>query len=382
MGRADRAKEDPSSLLLAQKTELIGELAQAMANHFNNIMMSVTGYAELELKRASATDRRALEQVLANATRATLLIQALLEFSRKHTSSQQSIELNAVISDLSELVKDLLGERVDLSLKLEANPSIICADPVDVQQSLFALLIVARNEMAGAGTLTVSTSLVELNREFIANENRSKPGEYVVLSVESQPAQARNQSAREAKGDKNARLNSSLDSVRAIVRDCHGLMRLSNETDMKRAFKLYFPARTTEVVNDSSPVLPRSPAVARTILVVEDDDAVRVPASEFLKMEGFKVLQARTGNEALSVVQQSRSPLDILIADLFMPKMNGHQVAAKLLEQYPDLKIIYMSGDPGRSAALAGGTAPQDATLRKPFRLNVLRDRIHDLLGE
>jgi two-component system, cell cycle sensor histidine kinase and response regulator CckA len=99
-------------------------------------------------------------------------------------------------------------------------------------------------------------------------------------------------------------------------------------------------------------------------------------------MEGFKVLQARTGNEALSVVQQSRSPLDILIADLFMPKMNGHQVAAKLLEQYPDLKIIYMSGDPGRSAALAGGTASQDATLRKPFRLNVLRDRIHDLLGE
>jgi CheY-like chemotaxis protein len=382
MGRAaDRVKETSPALQLTHKTELIGELAQAMANHFNNIMMAVTGYAELELKRASAMDKRALEQVLANATRASLLIQTLLEFSRKHTSAPQSIELNAVISDLSELVKDLLGERVDLSLKLDANPSIIYADRVDVQQSLFAVLIAARNEIGAAGTLTVSTSLIELNREFIGSDNRSKPGDYVVLSVESKPLQAGNKSVRDAKGDKGAKLSLSLDAVRAIVRDCHGLVRLSSETDVKRAFKLYFPATQTEAINDSSPVLPRNPAVARTILVVEDDDAVRVPASEFLKMEGFKVLQARTGNEALSVVQQSRSPLDILIADCFMPKMNGHEVAEKLLEQYPDLKVIYMSGDPNRSHAVTG-KASQDATLRKPFRLNVLRDRIHDLLGE
>jgi CheY-like chemotaxis protein len=117
------------------------------------------------------------------------------------------------------------------------------------------------------------------------------------------------------------------------------------------------------------------------VLIVEDDDAVRVPAVEFLMMEGFKVLQAKTGAEALNVVQQSRSSLDILIADIFMPKMNGYQVAAKLLEQHPDLKILYISGDPGRSS-LGMGESPQPATLRKPFRLNVLRDKIHDLLGE
>lgn len=122
--------------------------------------------------------------------------------------------------------------------------------------------------------------------------------------------------------------------------------------------------------------------MARTILVVEDDDAVRLPAAEFLKMEGFKVLQARTGSEALNLVQQSRSSLDILIADIFMPKMSGHEVAAKLLEQHPDLKILYMSGDPSRSGSTGTLNLPQNATLRKPFRLNVLRDKIHDLLGE
>jgi DNA-binding NtrC family response regulator len=121
--------------------------------------------------------------------------------------------------------------------------------------------------------------------------------------------------------------------------------------------------------------------VARTVLVVEDDEAVRVPASEFLMMDGFKVLQARTGAEALNVVQQSRSPLDVLVTDIFMPKMNGHDLAAQLLDQNPELKVLYMSGDPGRTNPSAtNGKA--HATLRKPFRLNTLRDRIHDLLGE
>jgi two-component system, cell cycle sensor histidine kinase and response regulator CckA len=379
MSRASqRLQENPASPLQVQKAELIGELAQAMANHFNNIMMAVTGYAELELKRANAKDKRALEMVLANATRATLLIQTLLDFSRNRTSTAQPIELNAVIGDLSELLKDLLGERVDLSLRLDANPSIIHADRVDVQQGLFALLIAARNEIVDAGQITMSTSLVELNKEFIGNEDQSKPGEYVALSLEAKLAQDRARPARDAKGDRKV----SLDTVRAIVCECHGLMRTSSEDGVKSTFKLYFPFGKGEVVCDSSPALPRNPAVARTILVVEDDDAVRLPASEFLMMEGFKVLQARTGEEALAVVQQSRSAPDILITDLFMPKMNGHEVAAKLLDQYSDLKIIYMSGDPGRSGAPGAGKESQSATLRKPFRLNVLRDKIHDLLGE
>ena len=118
------------------------------------------------------------------------------------------------------------------------------------------------------------------------------------------------------------------------------------------------------------------------VLVVEDDEAVRIPASEFLMMEGFKVLQARTGSEALRLVEQIRSPLDLLITDIFMPKMDGHEVAAKLLEQHPKLKVLYMSGDPGRSGSASTGKIPQSAILRKPFRLDKLRDKIHDLMGE
>jgi two-component system, cell cycle sensor histidine kinase and response regulator CckA len=377
---SNHVEANSSSLLLAQKNELIAELAQAMANQFNNIMMSVTGYAELELKKASTRDNRALEQMLANTTRATLLIQALLEVSRKRPPSPQLLDLNVLISDVSDVFRDVLGEQVELCIKLDPNSSFIVADRGYIQQSLFTQLIIARNQMAKPGQLTISTSSVELDREFIGNENSSEPGPYVVLSVESKAAKHQD-GTRDAAREKGAKSNLSLGTLRAIVRECHGLVRTTGESGVKDISKLYFPAAQRAAVSDLTPSLPRTPAVARTILVVEDDDAVRMPAAEFLKMEGFKVLQARTGSEALSVVQQSRSALDILVADLFMPKMSGQEVAAKLLEQYPDLKIIYMSGDPGRSTGAAGKTQ-QHAILRKPFRLNVLRDRIHDLLGE
>jgi DNA-binding NtrC family response regulator len=160
------------------------------------------------------------------------------------------------------------------------------------------------------------------------------------------------------------------------------LARFSIEPGVGSIFKLYFPASVREVMTEQDQTLPRNLAVARTILIVEDDDAVRIPAAEFLMMEGFKVLQARTGSEALNVVQQSRSSLDILVTDILMPKMNGHEVAAALLEHHPCLKVLYISGDPGRATSSGPANMPPNATLRKPFRLNTLRENIHDLLGE
>lgn len=371
-------QHDLRALLATQKNELVGELAQAMANQFNNIMMAVTSYAELELKKSNRKDRHGLEQVLNNATRATSLIQKLLAFSRKHTSSPQALELDAVITDMSALLKELLGEHADLNLVLDANSEIICADRVDVEQALLALVVIARDATDGAGQVTVSTSTVNLDQEFVGANDGAEPGRHVVLCVANdEPA-----TARESNLDQGQRVSLSLAAVRGFIKDGRGLARFANEPGVGSSFKLYFPASSKEAAEEHSRTLPRNPAVARTILVVEDDDAVRVPAAEFLMMEGFKVLQARTGAEALSVVKQSRSSLDMLVTDIFMPKMNGHEVAGILLEQHPDLKVLYISGDPGRAALpTANGVSP-DATLRKPFRLNILRDMIHDLLGE
>jgi two-component system cell cycle sensor histidine kinase/response regulator CckA len=380
--RARDKQDDLRTLRLAQKSELIGELAQATSNQFNNLMMAITGYAELELKKANARDRRALEQVLAHATHATSLIQKLLDFSRKHTPSPQPLELDVVVTQTVHLLKELCGPHTELVLKLGADSGVVHADRVDVEQTLFALILIARNVVAGTAPLTLSTSLVNLDREFIGIQGGAKSGNYVVVTVDSNGATHGGSSAPEEGLDQGQRVSLALEAVRAIVEDCHGLVRFSNEPAGSSSFKVFFPASGKTACDKVSRKVPRNPAVTRTILVVEDDDAVRVTAAEYLMMQGFKVLQARTGGEALNVVQQSRSPLDILITDIFMPKMSGHEVAAKLLEEYPDLKVLYMSGDPGRSSSSASSRVSGDATLRKPFPFKILMDRIHDLLGE
>lgn len=376
------SQADPRSVLLIQKSELIGELAQAMANQFNNIMMAVTGYAELELKKAGSKETKSLERVLTHATQATFLIQKLLDFSRARAASPQPFELDQSLNEINELLRELLGEHTELFLTLGAKSQIIHADRIEVERALFALAVVVRNSMTGGGKMTVSTSVVDLDQAFIGTD-AAEPGTFLALAVECHPADARpKRSAKHKNFDQSQTVNLSLAAVRGIVKECSGLARISIDPGAGSSFKLYFPVLAPEAALEQDRTLPRNPAVARTILVVEDDDAVRVPASEFLMMEGFKVLQARTGGEALNVVQQSRSSLDILVTDILMPKMNGHEVAAALREQHPDLKVLYISGDPGRTAPPSGARIPANATLRKPFRLNILRDKIHDLLSE
>jgi CheY-like chemotaxis protein len=365
-----------------QKSELIGELAQAMANQFNNIMMAVTSYAELELKKAGSKEKKSVERVLTHATQATFLIQKLLDFSRARAASPQPFELDQSLNEMNELLRELLGERIDLSVTPGAKSHIIHADRIELEQALFALALIARNSIPGDGKMMVSTSVVDLDQAFIGTE-AAEPGKFLALAVETHPAEGSKTKphAKHNRIDQSQTVNLSLAAVRGIVKDCRGLARISIEPGAGSSFKLYFPALAREAAPERNVNLPRTPAVARTILLVEDDDAVRVPAAEFLMMEGFKVLQARAGSEALNVVQQSRSSLDILVTDILMPKMNGHEVAAALREQHPDLKVLYISGDPGKTAP-SGAGIPVDAVLRKPFRLNSLRDKIHDLLGE
>ncbi len=377
-GSLSHESQDIRALLLTQKNELIGELAQAMANQFNNIMMAVTSYAELELKRASRKDRHGLEQVITHATRATALIQKLLSFSRKHTPSPEPLELDEVITDLSSLLREVLGEQSDLAVKLDAASEMISADRVEFEQTLLTLVVIARNTMEGSGQLAISTAIADIKDDFIGENDRAGAGRYVVVAVEIHAPASPVQSSTL---DQSQRVNLSLAAVRGILKDCHGLARFSNEPGTSSSFKLYLPVFVREAIEEQGANIRRNPAVARTILVVEDDDAVRIPAAEFLMMEGFKVLQARTGTEALNLVQQSRSSLDILVTDIFMPKMNGHEVAASLLEQHPELKVLYISGDTERNVRPAAEKA-SNTMLRKPFRLNMLRDKIHDLLGE
>jgi two-component system, cell cycle sensor histidine kinase and response regulator CckA len=221
--------------------------------------------------------------------------------------------------------------------------------------------------------------VVDLDRKFIENDP-AEPGKYLALTIESSGGNAN--STEQSESDSREASALWLVAVRQVVDRCHGLARLTINPGGGASFRLYFPTLSHVVVGAPDVQSPRNPAIPRTILLVEDDDAVRVPAADFLMMEGFKVLQARTGKEALNAVERSRSSLDLLVTDIFMPKMTGHEVANELLAKNQDLKVLYISGDPDRNVNDGGANTSPSATLRKPFRLNMLRDKIHDLLGE
>lgn len=371
---------DLQTLLLAQKTELIGEITRATANQFNNIMMAITSYAELEMKKAPSSQRRSLEQVLSNAGRATALVQKLLAISRKQALSPQPLDLNNVLTGISSLLEQLTAERVSVVYRLDPSIPTVNADPAEIEQAVLSLAINARNAMTKGGTLTASTRLVDVGKESLGM-SEIEPGKYVVLSIDD-TGYGRTTEELSGSHDQDARMNLSLAAVRGIVKNAGGCVRFNSEPGKGNSFNIYFPTKQQNARELPKRSSPRNVPVARTILVVEDDDAVRIPTSEFLKMEGFKVLQARTGDEAIHVAQQNRSRLDVLITDIVMPKMTGHQVAEKLLDLHSDLKILYMSGDTDEAHPSRTANPPGNAILRKPFRLETLKDRIHELLGE
>jgi CheY-like chemotaxis protein len=206
-------------------------------------------------------------------------------------------------------------------------------------------------------------------------------GKYVMLSI---AISGNNDTAEDLVNscDLDGSTSLSLAAVRGIVTNARGYARFTTEPGKGSSFNIYFPALKQDTQEEPKRSFPRNVPIARTILVVEDNDAVRIPTSEFLKMEGFKVLQARTGEEAIHVAQQNRSRLDVLITDIVMPKMTGHEVAGRLLDLHTDLKVLYMSGDTDGARHPPGIRPPENAILRKPFRLETLKDRIHELLGE
>ena len=380
-GPATDNSTDLKTLLLAQKSELVGELTRAMANQFNNTMMAVTSYAELEIKRLPPNERKSLEQILHSAGRATALVQKLLGISRNQAGTPQPLNLNSVLADIKHLIEQLSGERVSVVYNLDQTIPPVNADPTQIEQLVLSLAINARNAMAKVGTVTISTRLQPMTADSAGETEHAV--DYVMLSVDDTGCGAAAESTERGIGsDQDSRVSMSLAAIRAVVKHADGIPRFSSEPGKGSSFKVYFPALHQDIKAEAAHSTPRKVAVARTVLLVEDDDAVRVPTSELLKMEGFKVLQARTGEEAIHFAQQHKSALDVLITDIVMPSMSGHEVAKTLLELHPGLKVLFISGASEEARSSHDSELSHAARLRKPFRLDALKDKIHELLGE
>jgi CheY-like chemotaxis protein len=236
--------------------------------------------------------------------------------------------------------------------------------------------------MSGAGQLAVSTQLVQLEPETFGSSEPAARGNYALLSVQYTSASLSCGAPGQPIGNQDVRMTQAIAAVRGIVKERRGFLRVSSRPGQGTTFRIYFPALGAEMVQPSEPVSTSVATWTKTILIVEDDVAVRSSAAEFLKMEGFKVLQAGNGPEALQIVSETRSRVDLLVTDIVMAGMNGNEVAAELLKAHPALRILYMSGDADRAAKVQGGLSDGiRAVLQKPFRLNKLNDKVRELLN-
>jgi two-component system cell cycle sensor histidine kinase/response regulator CckA len=363
---------------LAQKTVLLGELAVATSHQFNNIMMAVTSYVEVELKKAPSSTKRSLELILNNASRAAALVQKLFALSRSDSPFPQLVQLNSVIGDLSEVLRLLAGVSIKVRVDLQGDLPKIRADVRELEELLMSLMIHILGTTTIGDGVVYKTLVVKVASGEGDHVRSPRPGSYVALSLHNE------QSIRDAaQGTERRTGDGQMDALRcdflvaAINRSAEnvdGFLKVNRDARGNAFYTVYFPvAQETQTDSGRSPI--KAATTAKTILVVEDDDAVRVPATEFLKMEGFKVLQAKSGQEAIEIAEKN-SGLDLLISDIMMPEMSGREVAKELRRSNPGLRVLFMSGDDSPVST----PDSEEQLLHKPFRLEKLNDKIRALL--
>ncbi len=368
----------------AQKMEAIGRLAGGVAHDFNNLLTVITGYGELALSRCEGSLREDLDAIMEAAYRATTLTRQLLALSRRQISQPRVVDLNGVIHGMERLLRRALGEDVTLELSLPSTLWSVKADPAHLEQVLLNLAVNARDAMPQGGRLIIATANCKAQE---AAALRLPPGQYVRLTVRDTGDGMDPEACRRIfepffstkPRDKGTGLGLSI--VYSIVKQCGGEIFVDSQRGEGTVFTIYLP-RASGIPQPPVARRPAAPKVANreTILLVEDEEAVRRLVRDTLVRHGYTVLDAADGVQALHLFEQHGSRIDLLLTDVVMPQMSGRELALRLTSRRPDLKVMYMSGYTGDVIADHGVLEPGVILLPKPFSGPVLLRRLREAL--
>ena len=382
-------REREEQLRQAQKMEAVGRLAGGIAHDFNNLLTAIMGYSQLLLRKLKDDHplRRYAVEIHQGGERASRLTGQLLAFSRKQVLQPKVLDLNGIINGLDLMLRRLLGEQIQLEARLSSDLGAVKADPGQVEQVLLNLIVNARDAMSHGGRMTIETANVDLDDLSAALRGGVKPGFYVMVSVRDTGCGMDTDTLQHifepfftTKGrEKGTGLG--LATVYGIVRQSGGGIEVSSKVGLGTTFTIYLP-RVAETVERAAKTVDSTEPLAgsETILLVEDEDAVRSLARQVLEQQGFTVLEAKNGEEALEFVDQHRVALHLLITDVVMPGMSGPEVAEHLGKQQPDLRILYISGYTDN--AIGDGTVLEAGTgyLQKPFSPDALLQKVRSIL--
>jgi signal transduction histidine kinase/CheY-like chemotaxis protein len=373
--------------LQAQKMEAIGRLAGGVAHDFNNLLTVIIGYCELLLADLDPRDPRHddISEIQKAGTSAAGLTRQLLAFSRKQIIEPTRLDLNAVVTTMLPMLGRLIGVDLKIVHRLAPELALLKADRGQMEQILMNLAVNARDAMPTGGTLTIETGNIELDEHYSKKHFSVKPGPYVVLTVTDTGAgmtpavQARLFEPFFTTKEAGQGTGLGLATVHGIVSRSGGSVNVYSELGRGTSFKVYMPRADGSAAIPEAPTVDRPGGARETVLIVEDEDAIRELATRFLERQGYSVLVAANAEEAFRLVT-SDATIDVLLTDVVMPGASGPELTNRLVALHPALKVIYMSGYTEAAIVQHGILNPGVAFLNKPFTSETLGRKIRQVL--
>jgi PAS domain S-box-containing protein len=378
-----------AQLRVSQKMEGIGRLAGGIAHDFNNLLTAILGYSELmEAQLPDDEDlRSSLHEIHRAGERAAALTRQLLAFSRKQVLQPRLLDLNTIVSEVEKLLRRLIGEDVKLVTRLDPALGSVRADPGQLEQVLMNLAVNARDAMPEGGTLTVETANTVLDAGFAAGNPGARSGEYAALTVADtgigMSDEVRNHAFEPFFTTKEQGKGTGLGLATAygIVKQSDGYITVASEPGRGTTFRIYFPRATGAAAPSGLGERPAlSPRGTETILLVEDESGVRRLSCTILEAQGYTVLEAASGDEALEIARSHAGEIHLLATDVVMPGMSGRVLWDRLRVLRRDPRVLFMSGYTDDAIARHGVLEPGIAFLQKPFTPFSLAQKVREVL--
>ena len=383
-------KRAEEHLRQSQKMEAIGRLAGGVAHDFNNLLTAITGYSDLALGRLREGNglRKHLLEIKKAGERAASLTRQLLAFSRRQVLVPQVLDLNAIVADVRKMLRRLISEDIDLVTIAAPDLGCVRADPGQMEQVIMNLAVNARDAMPQGGKLTIETANVELDESYARSHLGATPGRYVMLVVSdtgcgmdaetlSHIFEPFYTTKEEGKGT-----GLGLATVYGIVKQSGGHISVASGLGQGTTFRIYLP-RVEGAVGPVRASLRAHKQLrgTETVLLVEDDPAVRDVVREVLQSRGYEVLEATGSSQALKIAQRHvPRPIHLVLADVVLPDMSGPQLADRLAGLYPKMKVLYMSGYTDAAVDRRGQFNSGVPYIQKPFAAEVLARKVREIL--
>jgi PAS domain S-box-containing protein len=380
-----------TQLRQAQKMEAVGQLAGGVAHDFNNLLTAIRGYSEFALNRLgseNASIRKDIEEIAKSADRASSLTRQLLAFSRKQLLQPRILQLNDVVSEVDKMLRRLIGEDIEVVTVFGPTLGRVKADPGQIEQVLVNLVVNARDAMPDGGKLTIETCNVDVDEEYSAAHEGLSPGRYVMLAVHDTghgiDAQTKSRlfepfftTKEQGKGT-----GLGLATVYGIVKQSGGYVVVESEPGQGAAFKVFLHRLEAgaDEIERVVQIAEERPRGSETVLLVEDEDVVRNLVREILEGNGYTVLEARNGAEALEIGRRYAHSIHLLVTDVVMPKMSGRELAEHLVTIHRETRVLYMSGYTDGAIGQHGVLDPETELLQKPFTFDALAQKVRKVL--